>query len=256
MEEVHPEKVFLTGGGALYPGMGAMLQDFLGLPVELVDLAQTMGVDMEEGASEHWNPLLMNSALALAIRHTKDDEGFDFRLGEFRKRKRYDQLVGEIRKIAVYAAIILFVLVADIYADYYVIKKRHNHLQEEITAVFKKTFPDAKRIVDPAQQMKVKLREAKDSLMVPGQSFEQAAAVDLLRDIALRIPKTADVDVASLIIDQDRVRLKGLTDNFNTVDTVKNGLEGSDYFKDVAIASAQLDRTGDRVRFEVLMGRK
>ena len=44
MEEAAPEKVFLTGGGALYPGMAAMLEEFLQLPVELVDLAEQAGV--------------------------------------------------------------------------------------------------------------------------------------------------------------------------------------------------------------------
>jgi type II secretory pathway component PulL len=147
-------------------------------------------------------------------------------------------------------------LVADIYADYHTVSKRHDQLQQEITAVFKNTFPEVTRIVEPAQQMKVKLREAKESMVLPTDSSVHGAVVDVLRDIALRIPKTADVDVANLIIDEDRVRLKGLTDKFKTVDAVKNGLQESGYFKDVAIASAQLDRTGNRVRFELVMGRK
>jgi general secretion pathway protein L len=110
--------------------------------------------------------------------------------------------------------------------------------------------------VDPAQQMKVKVREAEESLTFPGESFVQGAVVDVLRDMILRIPETADVDVSSLIIDEERVRLKGDTDSFNTVDAVKNGLQESAYFKEVAIGSAQLDRSGNRVRFELIMGRK
>jgi Tfp pilus assembly protein PilN len=104
--------------------------------------------------------------------------------------------------------------------------------------------------------MKVKVREAKESLTLPGESFVQGAVVDVLRDMILRIPETADVDVSSLIIDEERVRLKGDTDSFNTVDAVKNGLQESPYFKEVAIGSAQLDRSGSRVRFELIMGRK
>ncbi len=104
--------------------------------------------------------------------------------------------------------------------------------------------------------MKVKIREAKESTLLPSETFVRTAAADVLRDIALRMPKTANVDVSSLIIDEERVRLKGHTDTFNTVDAVKNGLQESTYFEDVAIASAQLDRTGDRVRFELVMGRK
>ena len=78
--------------------------------------------------------------------------------------------------------------------------------------------------------------------------------VDILREIALRIPKTASVDISSLVIDEERIRIKGHTDTFNTVDEIKKGLQESTYFKNVAIASAQLDRTNNKVRFELAMG--
>jgi len=256
MEEAHPEKVFLTGGGALYPGMAAMLQEFLELPVELVDLVEQTGLEMDEGTSEGWNPLLMNSALGLALRNTKGKDSFNFRTGRSRKQKRYDQFKDEIKRIGIYVAVILLVLIANVSADYFVLKKQHNQLQGQITEIFKKTFPEVERIVDPAQQMKVKLREAKESLAFPAESFVQGAVVDVLRDMILRVPKTADVDVSSLIIDTERVRLKGETDSFNTVDAVKKGLQESVYFKDVAIGSAQLDRSGNRVRFELIMERQ
>jgi Tfp pilus assembly PilM family ATPase len=256
MAEAYPEKVFLSGGGALYPGMAAMLQECLEMPVAPVDLVEQTGLEMDENTSEGWNPLLMNSALALALRNTKGKDSFNFRVGKFRKQKRYDQLKEEIKRIGTYVAIILLVVIADVSADYYVLQKRHNHVQGQITSVFKKTFPEVKRIVDPAQQMRVKIREAKESMLFPAEAFAHGAVVDVLRDMILRIPKTADVDVSSLIIDEERVRLKGHTDSFNTVDAVKNGLQESAYFKDVAIASAQLDRSGNRVRFELIMGRK
>jgi type IV pilus assembly protein PilM len=255
-EEVNPQKVFLTGGGALYPGIAAMVQEFLELPVEMIDLTEKLHVEMEEGALEHWNPLFMNAALSLALRDSKAAEGFNFRTGEFKKQRRYDLYMGDIKRAAIYVAVILLVLLVDVGADYYVLKKRHSQFQQQITSIFKETFPEVERIVDPAHQMRVKLREAKESMLLPTDAVGQGMVVDVLRDIAMRIPEDADVDAASLVIDEDRARLKGLTDNFNTVDVVKNALEGSDFFKDVSIASAQLDRSGDRVRFELVMGRK
>ncbi|MDY6954263.1 MAG: pilus assembly protein PilM [Thermodesulfobacteriota bacterium] len=255
-EEVKPEKVYLTGGAALCPKMPAILQESLGLPVELVDLAETQGLDMAEGASETWNPLLMNDALALALRDTKSGASFNFRTGEFRKQKRYDQFKGDIKRIAVYAGAVFLVLVAGFFADFYVVKKRHNQLQEQIHGVFKRTFPEVKKIVDPAHQMKVKVREAKESTFLPADALAQGMVLDVLQDIAVRIPEKADVNVSTLIVDDDRTRLKGDTDNFNTVDVVKNALQKSRYFKDVSIGSAQQDRTGNRVRFELIMGRK
>ena len=93
-------------------------------------------------------------------------------------------------------------------------------------------------------------------MLLPTESLSQRAAVDVLRDVTMHIPKAAKIEVSTLIIDEERVRLKGLTDTFNTVDAIKNELQESDFLKDVAIASAQLDRTGDSVRFELVAGRK
>jgi type IV pilus assembly protein PilM len=255
-EGVKPEKVFLTGGGALCPDMPAIVQESLGLPVELVDLAEKQGLDMAESASEVWNPFFMNTALALALRDAKSSESFNFRAGEFRKQKRYDQYKGDIKRIAVYVGAILFVLLASFFADYYVLEKRHDQLQQQIHSIFKETFPEVEKIVDPAHQMKVKVREAKESTFLPADALAQGMVLDVLQDIAVRIPENADVNVSTLIVDDDRVRLKGDTDNFNTVDVVKNALQKSSYFKDVSIGSAQQDRTGNRVRFELVMGRK
>ncbi|MDY6986538.1 MAG: pilus assembly protein PilM [Thermodesulfobacteriota bacterium] len=255
-EEVNPEKVFLTGGAAVYPKMPAMLEECLGLPVELVDLAKKQGLDMAEGAVEAWNPVVMNAALALALRDAKSSDNFNFRVGEFRKQKRYDQYKADIKRVALYVGAIFLVFAAGFFADFYVVKKRHDHLQQEIQAIFKRTFPGVERIVDPAHQMKVAVREAKESTFLPADALAEGMVLDVLEDITVRIPETADVNVSTLIIDDDRARLKGDTDNFNTVDVVKSALQKSEYFKDVSIGSAQQDRTGNRVRFELVMGRK
>jgi general secretion pathway protein L len=56
-----------------------------------------------------------------------------------------------------------------------------------------------------------------------------------------------------MVIDQDGVQVRGTTDTFNTVDSVKKGLESSDIYRDVVIASANLDQSGKGVRFEIKM---
>jgi general secretion pathway protein L len=251
-----PDRVLLTGGGALFPDVGTLLQDSLKLPLQALDLKAHMNLEFEEEASDHWNPYTMNNALALALRDAKAKNSFNFRRGKFKKKKRYDQFRGEVKRFAVYVSVVLLVLAAGFGADYYVLKKEQGHLEQQIMSVFKKAFPDSTRIVDPVQQMKVKIREAKESLFLPTDTVLQGAVVDVLRDITVRIPNAADLDVSSLVIDDEKVRLKGSTDDFNTVDGIKIGLQDSEYLKDVAIASAQLDNRTNKVRFELVMGRK
>jgi len=47
------------------------------------------------------------------------------------------------------------------------------------------------------------------------------------------------------------MRVDGETAGFNIVDDIKNRLEQSDLFKQVTIASANMDRSGNKVRFSL-----
>jgi Tfp pilus assembly protein PilN len=156
----------------------------------------------------------------------------------------------------IFLGVILCLLIVDMGVDYYFLKERYRMLDQRVTEVFSRTFPDVKRIVDPLQQMKVKVNEVKTSaISIPGTNSNDKV-LDLLKDISDRIPKSLDVHVTRMVIDQETVRVSGKTDTFNTVDSIKSGLELSKYFSGVTISSATLDRTGKRVQFEIKLQRK
>jgi general secretion pathway protein L len=75
----------------------------------------------------------------------------------------------------------------------------------------------------------------------------------ILNDISARVQKDLEVRVDRRVVDQDGIQIRGTTDNFNTVDSIKKGLESSEMYKDVVIASANLDQAGKGVRFEIKM---
>ena len=64
-----------------------------------------------------------------------------------------------------------------------------------------------------------------------------------------------DVRIQSMVVDPENVQIKGETDTFNTVDIIKKGLEPSRYLSVVTISSANLDRSGKRVQFEMKLKR-
>jgi general secretion pathway protein L len=77
--------------------------------------------------------------------------------------------------------------------------------------------------------------------------------LEILNDISARVPKDLEVQVDRMVVDQDGVQIRGTTDTFNTVDSIKKGLESSEMYRDVVIASANLDQSGKGVRFEIKM---
>ena len=252
-KEIRPEKVYFTGPGALYAETGDLLNGFLDITVEQVDLRGNRKVRWESDVARAWNPVLMDNALALALRDDRQGQGFNFRKGAFEVRKHYPALKAWIRKAALFLIIILSLLAVDLGTDYYLLKKQYTALDKNIEEIFRKTFPETKRIVDPVQQMRVKIKEIQNSTH-PGVKTNQGV-LRILKDISQRVPKSTDINVTRLVVDPETVRMSGDTDTFNAVDTIKNRLEPSDYFSAVTITSANLDRTGKRVQFEIKLQR-
>ncbi|MDH3394481.1 MAG: PilN domain-containing protein, partial [Desulfobulbaceae bacterium] len=77
------------------------------------------------------------------------------------------------------------------------------------------------------------------------------SVLDFLKEVSVRIPSAYSVKLTRLAVDQEGARVKGETDNFNNVDGIKKNLEASPLFTAVAISSANLDRTGNKVQFEL-----
>lgn len=249
------EKVFYTGIGAFYPKTGDLMTRFLGVPAEQIDLSRDRRVNMEKNVAHTWNPALMDNALALSLRNGKQWQGFNFRKDEFETKKSDFWQKKELRRIVIFSAIIICFLAVDIGVDYHFLKKRYGMLDKKITEVFRQTLPDVKKIVDPVKQLQVKVNEVKGSAApIPG-SDSSNKVLDLLKDISERIPKTLDVRMSRMVIDQETVRVSGRTDTFNTVDTIKSGLESSTYFSSVTISSANLDKSKKQIQFELKLQR-
>ncbi|MFH1123567.1 MAG: PilN domain-containing protein [Pseudomonadota bacterium] len=252
---LRPEKVFFTGFWALYPETGSLLGRFLNMPAEQVNVRRDRRVRMAESIAKVWRPPLMDHALAIALREDKRGQGFNFRRDEFEVKRHYLGPIKEIRKAALMLAVVLCFIALDLGVDYYGLKKRYTVLDQNIAEVFRKTFPEIKRVVDPVQQMKVKINEAqKSSFMAPGLESDQRV-IDLLREISQRVPKSMDVHVTRMAVDPETMQVSGDTDTFNTVDSLKGRLEPSPYFSAVTISSANLDRSGKRVQFDLKLQR-
>jgi len=248
---VRPEKVLFTGRGAFYPNTGDVLEKYLNITAQQIDLCRGSRIQMDENIARIWNPLLMDGALALAIRDSKKDQNFNFRKDDFETKRPYMGLKMNFRKAAVLLSVVFSLLIADIGIDYYLLKERAGRLDQEIANVFRQTFPEVRRIVDPLQQMKIKINETKKLAgAIPGTA-SNIPVIEILKDISKRIPKAVNVNVTRIGIDPETVRISGKTDTYSAVDRIQNVLEGSGYFSEVSISSTNLDRSGNQVQFEI-----
>ena len=246
-------KIFLTGGGAIDPLLGQELENLFSVSVETVDISETEDIRFQGETREPWHPMIMNNVLAMATRETRKAGGFNYAVGEFGPKKKYDKFKKDFKWIGVTILVILFLFGINFYTDYHYNRAHVKQLKHETRNIFKKTFPEVTRIVDPVQQMKVRITEAKKSSTTSSKIGSGSTVLNILKDMSRLVPPSIDFIVRNFTFDGDTVEIKGETDNFNTVDNIKSCLGKSIYLANVKISSASLMKKGKRVGFNLKM---
>jgi general secretion pathway protein L len=251
-----PDKVFITGPGVLVPATAEVIGKELELPVSSLNLRENSdNIQLSQHLARLYNPALMDNALALALREGKKAKGFNFRREEFQVKTQFVKIKKELIRASVYLGIIVVLLAVNFGVDYRDLKKKNLILDNQIKGIFTQTFPEVTNIVEPMHQMKTKINAlVNESGAAPGISIH-SNFLGILNDISSRIPADLEIQVDRMVVDQDGVQIRGTTDTFNTVDSIKKGLESSEMYHDVIIASANLDKSGKGVRFEIKMAR-
>lgn len=251
-----PERVFFTGELLAAPQTGDLLTRWLEMPAEPIDVGRDRRIRMEAAVAADWEPALMNGALSLLLRNPAKRRGFNFRRNEFAKAKPYQQIRKAAPKAGIFLFLFLSLLAADLIIDTYSLTREYQLLDQEIQAVFRQTLPQVTRIVDPVQQLRVAVEEMKRASLSRPAGRPETGVLDLLREISARIPPAVHARMERLVVDPETVRLSGRTDAFNDVDRIKNELAEGKMFGSVAITSANLDRNGKQVQFEIAIERK
>ena len=250
-----PQELFITGPGALVSVTAEILEKELELKVSNVDLSKNAeNIQLSQHLTGLYNPALMDNALALAIRQGKKAKGFNFRREQFQVKTQFVKIKKELIRASIYLGVICILLAVNFGVDYRDLKKRNANLDNQIKELFTKTFPEVTNVVEPMHQMKTKINALKNESGV-APVIKNKLFLDILNDVSSRIPANLEINVDRMVVDQQGLQIRGTTDTFNTVDSIKKGLESSDMYRDVTIASANLDQSGKGVRFEIKMNR-
>jgi general secretion pathway protein L len=246
-----PDTVLLTGYGIDVPAAEQRLSEFLELPVQRIDCV-TIPNDLEPVVSiEEWNPCRSQNARALALTELEGWECLNFRKrSQSLKRQWRDYREHFIASGVLVAVVLVLFLGGYIYAGQ-ALKDRQARLDEELTALFKKTFPDVTNIVNPVHQMKTRMDEMRQAAAGDPNMGGGHRTIDVLYAVSRGIDKETDVELTRFVISPDSVLVDGDTAGFEAVDRIKNQLEKDEIFSTVTISSANMDKSGKRVRFKL-----
>ncbi|RJR17066.1 MAG: hypothetical protein C4582_13675 [Desulfobacteraceae bacterium] len=249
-----PERLFLAGPGANYPGVFEHVYKTTGILCEKVDSETYEDLWLRSNRQTMPEVAGMLGAFALAAWEARKAGDLNFRKQGFELER--DRL--GIRRNALRTGIAIGVVVslfsANLWVEYSFLKKKYDRLGEGISEIYRQSFPNAKRIVDPLQQMKVAINEAARARGSTG-GVSGHPVIEIMMDLSKRIAPSVEMRIARLLVDQDSVRITGRTDTFNTVNIIKGQLEPSDFYTSVTISSATLDQSGKGVQFELNLQR-
>lgn len=245
-----PTMLYLSGPALSDATVAARLSDAMEIPAQTVDL-RTMIAKLELADTAQWQPCAMNSALAMALVEAQGRSCPNFYRTGSLFRNYWTTYRPYVRAPAILLAIVLLLGMGGIMLENHILQQRLNRINAQTEAVFAETFPGTRRVGDPLSQMKSELRRAQGGSIDAGQAIPQVRTVDILLQLSEMIPMDAEVLFTRLVLGGDGLTVAGETAGFNIVDDIKNRLEQSDLFKQVTIASANMDRSGNKVRFSL-----
>ena len=248
--DLQPDGIFITGCNPDTVNYEQAIERILGISAKRTDLLSHTGF-IRKNPELSWKPEQMDNALALALTEIEGFKVFNFLKGPFAAKNYWVEHKKSLIKTGILAGLVLALIFINIALKTHSMEKKLAGLNNQITGIFKTTFPDVKNIVDPIQQMRVKLKEAQKSSMFSGETGKHTYAIDILKDISEFTPRDIDVNLTNLVVDMESVSIAGDTNRFNSVDDIKRGLEQSDLFNKVTISSANMDKSDNRVRFKL-----
>ncbi len=132
--------------------------------------------------------------------------------------------------------------------NYFSLSKQQEQLAAEIEAVYRETFPKARRIVNPRAQMEQKLKELQRQAGGGGQT----AFLALLTDVGRILRSNKGVRIQGVTYRDGRLDLQLMADNVQVLDQLKQALvEEGKLRAEIQSATTQKDgKVNSRVRVE------
>ena len=248
-----PASVFSSGPQSSIFGEDIENASLSGTPIASIEVLRTFPRLQNIPESSEWKSGRFDMALALALVEAESIGGINFSTEQSTLTHYWNEYRGKIITTAIFILIVLTTMMAD---QIFAVKDKEKNLTEldrKITSVFTSTFPEISRVVNPLQQMQIKMTQTGEGSVYPDLPGARVRIIDILNALSLEIPKSVDVNVKRMVVSTDNVVLSGSTNTFNTVNDIKNRLEKTTIFTSVTISSADLEKSGKRVRFKLKM---
>jgi len=248
-DEVAPSTIYLTPRSTRFYSPEGLSTDQC--PAKVFDIATAAGTQIDGAVPVDQG----QGALTLGFYEPLAEKGFNLYRSTFPLKRFLQQHRPHFIRCGVLAAVFTMLFMVNIYLDISHAEKRAVFLKSQAATILREAFPATRNVVDPLQQMIVKLREVRSQDFGLSRGL-QVTQIDILNAISTALPDTLDIHVSQLVSGVERVQLSGTTDTFEAVNQAKELLERTDFFGGITIVSANMDQNAGRVRFKLALDLK
>ncbi|MGB9498424.1 MAG: hypothetical protein ACKVE4_01455 [Dissulfuribacterales bacterium] len=243
--------VFTSGNDLIEDDFQQTLNSVLGVPVQQADILSEVNLNLSFASDIHFNHDLLNNTLSLAVVEILGISTINFFGERSIARKYWEEYKNDFIKTGLTAAFVFVIAMFNVLFDAHFLQKEVNQLNQQIAGIFQATLPDVTKIVDPLQQMRIRLAQEQKKNLFTGEMGEETLNIDILNDISSLIPNQLDVEFTRFVRGDKNLLISGNTDTFNSVDEIKVKLARAKTIKNITISSANLEKTSNRIQFKL-----
>ena len=247
--DFEPIEAIINDTGDIDGQMAEDISKFLEIPVKVASIAEQMNIPLNTDTANEWVPSRMENALSLAIMEVEGYPVLNFHKGQFAAQKFFTKHKSALIKSGILAAAVLVLMFFNLMMKTHTLNKGIDAINDQMTQIFKETFPEIKSVKYPFKEMQAKMLETRGTAVLQAETGPHVRRIDIINSISEKIPANITVNLNRLVIQPENVLISGTTDTYESVDTIKSRLESVQQFEKVTISSANLDRSGKEVQF-------
>ncbi len=158
------------------------------------------------------------SVLAILGRGYNEKNIINFLQGAYNRREQLGKLWKPWRPAAAMLAILLFIQVGIKITDYVHLKTESDELTQQIAQTYLRTFPDARKVVNPRAQMEQRLKELR------GGDTESSGFLPLLAIIGQTLKETPGLEIQRINYNEGKIDLALIIGDLQSLDQLKQRL--------------------------------
>ena len=184
---------------------------------------------------------------AEAVREELVNLSINLRQAELAYKGDIERIKKSLYVTGMLVLLLLVIIGANLTVRLISLKKENVSVTKQINTLYRKTFPEDKKIIDPLRQFKGNL----NSLMGKRKILGGVPVLDIMLNISNH--NNSDITLNELKLDEQNIIIKGAALSFENVDEFKNSLSLS--FEDVRVIDSKAS-PDKKINFSIIMGDK